>query len=393
MEKNTITTLLSQVNIISKKYDDIAKITGENFNVFQILRIESDEVRLHSRFIGELINPEGKHGQGPLFLKLFIQALNLNEYTEEALIKARIIIEENIGNISEDYSKGGRIDLVIKPNKGRNIVIENKIYAGDQHMQLWRYKQQYPDAHLFYLTLTEKKPDEKSTNGLVLDKDFKCITYENVILKWLEDCHKSSYNLPLIRETIAQYIYIIKHLTNQTINNKMESEIIKSIINNKDFIRAFLEIKKVSIEIEILKELIDRLKTDGFKFSYDSNCIGQNEFEIKFENQNLNYSVLIYFHNINNAIIGIYSNEIAKISKTNKHLEEDIELIEEQALKLNSITIGNKLRVNGKYGNWLWVCNFDFYNNTEWEDKISDEFYKEFKNIIRTIDENIIVKN
>ena len=46
-----IKNLLQQVSIIKKKYDEIAKITGENFNIFSIMRAESDEVRTHSRII------------------------------------------------------------------------------------------------------------------------------------------------------------------------------------------------------------------------------------------------------------------------------------------------------------------------------------------------------
>ena len=31
--------LLSQVNIIKKKYDDLAEYTGENYNIFSVLGI------------------------------------------------------------------------------------------------------------------------------------------------------------------------------------------------------------------------------------------------------------------------------------------------------------------------------------------------------------------
>mgnify|MGYP000526485501 CR=1 FL=1 len=53
-----IKNLLQQVSIIKKKYDEIAKITGENFNIFSIMRAESDEVRTHSRIIADFLNPK-----------------------------------------------------------------------------------------------------------------------------------------------------------------------------------------------------------------------------------------------------------------------------------------------------------------------------------------------
>ena len=50
-----INSLLQQVSIIQRKYDEIAKITGGNFNIFSIMRAESDEVRTHSRIIAEFL--------------------------------------------------------------------------------------------------------------------------------------------------------------------------------------------------------------------------------------------------------------------------------------------------------------------------------------------------
>jgi hypothetical protein len=75
-DKQVIQNLLSQVGAISKKYEELAKVTGENFNVFRVLKIHSDEVRMHSALLGELLNPQGSHGQNDVFLKLFIEQYN-----------------------------------------------------------------------------------------------------------------------------------------------------------------------------------------------------------------------------------------------------------------------------------------------------------------------------
>src|SRR5690554_1214303 len=74
---------LDNVATISKKYEEIAKITGENFNVFKILRLTTNEVRTHSAFIAELLDPKGCHDQGEVFLRLFIEKLKLAERSEE----------------------------------------------------------------------------------------------------------------------------------------------------------------------------------------------------------------------------------------------------------------------------------------------------------------------
>lgn len=44
---------------------------GEYFNIFSVLRLETKEVRLHSAFLAELLNPEDSHGLGKQFLELF----------------------------------------------------------------------------------------------------------------------------------------------------------------------------------------------------------------------------------------------------------------------------------------------------------------------------------
>lgn len=40
---------------------------GENFNLISLLGMERDEVRTHSRIVGDLLNPKGSHGQGGVF--------------------------------------------------------------------------------------------------------------------------------------------------------------------------------------------------------------------------------------------------------------------------------------------------------------------------------------
>ncbi len=68
--------LLNNVAIISKKYNDIAKTTGESFNIFSIMNMEWNEVYTHSAIIGELLNPNGSHNFGSIFLDSFLAILN-----------------------------------------------------------------------------------------------------------------------------------------------------------------------------------------------------------------------------------------------------------------------------------------------------------------------------
>jgi hypothetical protein len=248
-EPNTqsILHLLNSITIIKNKYDDIAKITGENFNIFKILGLTTNEVRTHSAFLAELLNPIGNHGQGDLFLKSFLKQFELEFETKNAIIE----IEKHTGFINEDYTQGGYIDIIISNGK-KAIIIENKIYAGDQSMQLVRYsnysKKVYGpnNFHLLYLTLNGKDASDASKGQLTLNSDYHLISYESDILDWLELCKKESVSLPILRETILQYINLIKYLTNQSTNNKMSDEISKLLIKGDNFKTA--EIIKIEFE-------------------------------------------------------------------------------------------------------------------------------------------------
>jgi hypothetical protein len=154
-ENKNIQNLLTQVGIIKQKYDQIAEITGEKFNVFSILGLQDREVRLHSALLNELLNPNGKHGQKELFLKLFIAVVN-SKIVNETIIEntknissqkikefrtetATSAVEIHAGFINKEFSEGGYIDIIINDNNKYGIIIENKIWAGDQEKQLYRY--------------------------------------------------------------------------------------------------------------------------------------------------------------------------------------------------------------------------------------------------------------
>ena len=208
MEKE-LQHLLTQVSAISKKYDEIAEKTGENFNIFKILKMETKEVKTHSAFLAELLNPKGSHGKGDIFLKLFIEVVEEGKtsrlvkqehipYTKKFDIldfntsKARTKVEFHIGQTTD--TEGGRIDILIESGNNK-IIIENKIHARDQPFQLVRYKKYGNNAPIFYLTLwQEQEPSTDSKKELKEGEDYKRISYENEILNWLEKCREKAVN-------------------------------------------------------------------------------------------------------------------------------------------------------------------------------------------------------
>ena len=255
MEKlSNLLNMVSEVIQKEKTQKEEKQKRGEYFNIFSVLRLEAKEVRLHSAFLAELLNPKGSHGLGKQFLELFLNMVvrknKENFYFE--IENAKVHVEYYIGIISEDKKSGGRIDLLIEDGKGNAIIIENKINAGDQEYQLLRYnnfaKDKYKSNYkLLYLTKDGGEASEYSTGK----ENFKyqCISYRNNILPWLECCEQAAVRHPLIRETIHQYIINLKEILNIMEKNTQDS-LFDRIVENKEYILSVLFLKDNLVEIQ-----------------------------------------------------------------------------------------------------------------------------------------------
>lgn len=263
--------LFNQVSALNEKYKKINELTGENFNVFRILKLESSEVRMHSAFIGELLDPTGSHGQGDIFLKLFINQFKLNK-NDYDIHSCKVTIEKHAGFINEDRTEGGRIDIIISDKTNNEIIIENKIYTGDQTNQLVRYYNHSPKADIIYLTLDGKEPSKESKGDLLSEIHYKCYSYKIDIINWLIECRKQVAILPIIRESITQYINLIKYMTNQTINDTMKEDLTNIIRTNLEAsFMIYNGVDEACLKLlEKLKIQLDDLSSHlGLKFNYD----------------------------------------------------------------------------------------------------------------------------
>jgi hypothetical protein len=268
--------------------------------------MSSAEVRTHSAFIAELLNPEGCHGQGDLYLNLFIEQIIGKSNEPFVFENVKVEVEKFIGSISEDKETGGFIDILVS-SKNDLIIIENKIYAEDQYKQLVRYanygKSTGKRLFIFYLTLELKDARESSKGDLILDKHYKNITYKTDIINWLSKCIKESSTLPIVRETIIQYSNLLKKLTHQTMNKNMSDEIVEHILKSNN-IEAALNIGsnisnlKVSIVEELVKHLNKNEELSDLKISIRFNTPnGKKGNGILFRNDGMKYDVQFYSDN------------------------------------------------------------------------------------------------
>ena len=236
--------MLQKVFLIRRHADEIAKANGEKFNIFEILRNISDETHVHSKFIAELLKPNGSHGMGALFLKLFLQIILPDFHCQQnELSKANVLTEYDLGIKNIDATEGGKVDIFLQIPQQMAIVIENKIYAEDQNNQLLRYSnylkklKDVKKKYLFYLNLHGSNPSEGSGVNELPNSVLHKLSYKEHILNWIEVCIKESASVPLLRETLRQYEVIVKKLTNMHLEGKMNEEICSSI--RTDLISAY----------------------------------------------------------------------------------------------------------------------------------------------------------
>lgn len=396
MKIQKIENLLISISAISKKYEKIAETTGENFNIFNILRVSTREVRTHSAFLAELLNPNGAHGLGTVFLKLFMDGTigNIIEknnqkggkcFTRKGFVSedVQIEVEKYIGKISDDKTEGGYIDIVARNTRNKqSVIIENKIYADDQENQLLRYsnygkKSGDSEFVLLYLTLNGKPPSDKSLG----DKEkvnYVCISYSHEIKPWLEKCKEKAVNHPLLRETIAQYIYLINQLTGQTMKDEEKTEVAKMIIKNDDTLETTFKI----LESNILLTIKETIFTDIITKTVTNAGFDTSDFTLKSTNTAFkkllnNYKLIVSFREyLDYFIVGIeYPKE--RISDTEKLIEE----------KFNELDIGIKEEWEG------WGCvyrpdDFDRWNlSAPWLAVKKGEFGQFIKKIVEQFED------
>lgn len=242
-------------NDIDLLFDKVAKIAisknerelaaqkrGEKFNIFELLGLQSDETRLHSTLLAELLNPSGKHGLGDEPLKLFLQYICQNRLPN--LDTNNVIVEKEhfIANLTTDYKTGGRIDILIYDtvdNKPKNaIIIENKIYAGDQYKQLYRYrnfaKDKFQQFVIFYLNLfgnpaSQESEGDQETDKVSSGEDYLTLSYKYDIIPWLKQCRSLAIDKPYVREVLGIYIDTLNTITDNNMNNTEKEELFKSM--------------------------------------------------------------------------------------------------------------------------------------------------------------------
>lgn len=296
-----ITALLDEVSGILKKHKQSRMNNGDDFNIFKITGIQSDEVKM-CRMLAEIIDPKGTHNTGLFFIRSFVKKVLYLDIAEDELASARVYVEYHTG-------ADRRIDIAIVTNK-RFIPIEVKIYAEDQTRQCKDYydfalTQKKPvESKVYYLTLDGHLPQKSGIKGLTsIENDNTVVGYEEIvaisfrkeICSWLEECLEEPELAEKItlRTNIEQFLFVLGELSGN-MSKKINQEISNLIGGNSE---AFAAASAIAENVqEAKKEMLYKL------FSSLELKLAIHGFDYDLVDDRYNYR-----HNNNEAIEKFYN--------------------------------------------------------------------------------------
>lgn len=246
--------LLSKISVNCKEFLPYTPIT--EYNIFNVLEINEKEVVM-CRFLADLLNPEGQHGCGTLFLKSFLEDILKEYHMSDTLLTCTRVLKEFV------IDNGRRIDIVIQ-NTCFVIPIEVKIYADEQEGQCFDYYEVAKNAPIVYLTRFGDVPSEYSrqkkggANILSLDK-IQCISWADDICGWLTKL-LAQLNDP-IKSIIMQYIDAIHIVADKREKKAMEKSL-EILFESPEYFRAGIQIEK---SMKTAKLCLMRSMFDDFK--------------------------------------------------------------------------------------------------------------------------------
>jgi hypothetical protein len=189
-------SLASQLRVLEEERRRTDRTEASQFNVFDF--IDPDENRL-SDILRDLLNPNGPHGQGTLFLDQFLQCIDISVPLD---VDAAKVFREDPTHLIQNPLR--RIDITLDLSLAKAqlgsltdfaIAIENKPWAGEQDKQVADYIRHLRTRHgerfvLVYLSGNGTPPRSIEDERPSLERAgrFRLMTYRPDLIRWLEAC-------------------------------------------------------------------------------------------------------------------------------------------------------------------------------------------------------------
>lgn len=165
--RSKIIQFMGQIAPCVQPQKEIRRKTAPHFNLFEALGITRKE-QFQSRFLAFLLDPAESHDQEDMFLRTFLEHIQLLEGLPKRLDGAVVKTESGIAPY-------GRVDIAITLPDRRLIIIENKVDASEGEEQIARYqdwlRSQPQSTHgqhfLVFLTPEGRKPQTGDPDGVL----------------------------------------------------------------------------------------------------------------------------------------------------------------------------------------------------------------------------------
>jgi hypothetical protein len=176
--------LLDHFVLANEELDQLERLLAR-FNIFEALRCVRQE-RRHSDFLRFLLDPEGSHGLGELFLKRFLQKAVAGPTSSSSCVAAAELDAMDLRR-TQVLREWNDIDVFLRNDESRlAVIIENKIDSTEHSDQLNRYfhcvERECSNWKIIglYLTPDGEEPSEPE-KYLPIDYKLVCETVESVI--------------------------------------------------------------------------------------------------------------------------------------------------------------------------------------------------------------------
>ena len=378
---------MSKGYMMAKAEADRQRAMGKHdYNIFTLFHGFSDEVNLHSNFIASLLDPNGDHYKGDLFLKLFLETCGIDDFS----------IDTSRATVFKEFK---HIDIYISDGK-KHIILENKVYAKDQPTQIARYIEaikkegaEDEDIYVLYLHPDGKLPDNQSFgdyHAKLLGENpsikFKVISYSKEILEWIDRCKNEVSNITDLNVFLSQYKDVIEMIYDRykridEMNNEDLIEIFKDNYRAVSDIVSNYEQTRRKIINDFFQNISDSLKDiykeeKGFEISQPNNIItdyGKNCQPIKITQKRwelFDFAIEFMDKDLKKPIIGFVKNEKSK------------------SIELKYITMDGKI-IKDNY----WIVYKDITRDDICKDIVKENFKKalldDIKNFINEFNEKI----
>ena len=191
------------VDIAERTQEELDRIAATQFSVFSYFRpVETDL----SRIFVDLLRPSGSHGQGDLFLRLFLDGLKDTDGLSKGMTSSlsshnlrECKVHPELRTQAYRDKAPGRIDIVLEMPDNVWIGIENKPWAKDQDRQVEFYLKDLRNrgtGRMLYLSKDGKNPAEWPT--LNREARDRCLTVpyrrgkdgSPSLEHWIEKCRE-----------------------------------------------------------------------------------------------------------------------------------------------------------------------------------------------------------